>query len=102
MEPASPRPVEPSKPGSTTEWRIRSIERYTVSRRRCSINSAVPCAMLMRGEGGPVDNTKAWVWLKLSEAGKVAGAPVALAVLERRMTAAERKAAEEIYAPKAG
>jgi TPR repeat protein len=59
-------------------------------------------AMLMRGEGGPVDNTKAWVWLKLSEAGKVAGAPVALAVLERRMTAAERKAAEEIYAPKAG
>jgi TPR repeat protein len=59
-------------------------------------------AMMMRGEGGPVDNTKAWVWLKLADAGKVAGAPVALAVLERRMTAAERKAAEEIYAPKAG
>jgi TPR repeat protein len=59
-------------------------------------------AMLMRGEGGEADNTKAWVWLKLAQAGKVEAAPAALAALERRMTATERKAAEEIYSPKAG
>ncbi|MBD8546752.1 tetratricopeptide repeat protein [Sphingomonas sp. CFBP 8760] len=57
-------------------------------------------AMLANGEGGPKDMTKAWIWLRLAGALGHERAPVALTVVEARMTPAERDAARAVVRPK--
>jgi TPR repeat protein len=57
-------------------------------------------AMLANGEGGPKDLTKAWIWLTLAGALGHERAPAALAVVEARMTPAERDAARAAVRPK--
>lgn len=56
--------------------------------------------MMMKGEGGPVDQPKAWAWFKLAQAGGNQKATPALATLEQRMTPAERQNGLELLGPK--
>lgn len=56
--------------------------------------------MMMKGEGGPTDQPKAWAWFKLAQAGGSQKAAPALAALEARMTPAERQSGLEFLGPK--
>lgn len=57
-------------------------------------------AMMMNGEGGAVDRTRAWVWLKIAQAGAHPGASAAVSVLEGRMTEQEKTAAVLLLTPR--
>ena len=56
-------------------------------------------AMMMKGEGGEADRTRAWVWLKMAQKGENPNAGAAVGVLEARMTAEEKTAAAKLLAP---
>jgi TPR repeat protein len=56
-------------------------------------------AMMMKGEGGATDRTRAWVWLKLAEKGENPDATAAVRVLEPRMTAEEKAEAARLLGP---
>lgn len=53
-------------------------------------------AMMVRGEGGEVDLVKAWAWLHVARSEDHPKAAAALATLERKMSAEQRKAAASL------
>jgi TPR repeat protein len=59
-------------------------------------------AMMMKGEGGAADRTRAWVWLKMAHKGENPQAAAALSVLEARMTAEEKAQAQSLLSPANG
>jgi len=56
-------------------------------------------AMMMKGEGGASDRTRAWVWLKMAQKGENPNAAAAVNLLEARMTAEEKQAAQQLLSP---
>lgn len=56
--------------------------------------------MQMKGEGGPKDLVKSYVWFSLTKAKGNPNATAALAAVEKQMSAAEKSAAAEIISPK--